>query len=122
MPALTASATMPAAESHVSPMRADKPRILVVDDERLNLKTLHELLRDEYTVMVALSGDQGLRAVVAGQPELILLDIGMPGMDGYDDACARKHGAMPRPSSRSPAGGRTRIAAVRAPPVSTSIW
>ena len=61
-----------------------KPRILIVDDERFNLNTLHGLLKDDYKIMVATSGEQALKAVVTGRPDLILLDINMPGMDGYE--------------------------------------
>lgn len=67
---------------------ADKPRILIVDDERFNLNTLHGLLKDDYKIMVATGGDQALKAAVTGRPDLILLDINMPEMDGYE-VCRR---------------------------------
>lgn len=66
----------------------DKPRILVVDDQRLNLSILHGLLKDDHQVMVATSGEQGLKAAATGRPDLILLDINMPGIDGYE-VCVR---------------------------------
>jgi diguanylate cyclase (GGDEF)-like protein len=66
----------------------EKPRILVVDDQRLNLSMLHGLLKDDFQVMVAASGEQGLKAALTGRPDLILLDINMPGMDGYE-VCQR---------------------------------
>lgn len=66
----------------------EKPRVLVVDDQRLNLNILHGLLKDDYQVMVAISGEQGLKAAATGRPDLILLDINMPGMDGYE-VCQR---------------------------------
>ena len=59
-----------------------KPKVLVVDDERMNLNALHGLLRDQYQVMAAISGEQALKAALSGQPDLILLDINMPEMDG----------------------------------------
>ncbi len=69
--------------------RDDKPRILLVDDERLNLNLLVELLKDEYRIAVAKTGEQALqRAFSDQQPDLILLDIIMPGMDGYQ-VCER---------------------------------
>jgi diguanylate cyclase (GGDEF)-like protein len=68
--------------------RADKPKILVIDDERFNLNTLNGLLRDDYRIMVATTAEVGLKAAVTGRPDLILLDITMPGMDGYE-ACLR---------------------------------
>ncbi len=63
-------------------------KILVVDDERYNINVLNDLLKHEYKVMVAKSGEQALKAAQAGQPDLILLDIIMPDMDGYE-VCRR---------------------------------
>ena len=66
-------------------MASDQGTILVVDDERLNINLLVELLGDRYTVLVAKSGEQALaRARGNPVPELILLDIMMPEMDGYE--------------------------------------
>jgi diguanylate cyclase (GGDEF)-like protein len=62
----------------------NRPRILIVDDERFNLNMLNGLLNQEYKIMVATSGEQALMAVSKGRPDLVLLDINMPGMDGYD--------------------------------------
>ena len=45
------------AAATVSPAPADKPRILIVDDERFNLNTLHGLLKDDYKIMVAMGGE-----------------------------------------------------------------
>lgn len=66
----------------------ERPRVLVVDDERLNLNILYGLLKDDYQVMVATSGEQGLKAATKCRPDLILLDISMPDMDGYE-VCQR---------------------------------
>jgi response regulator RpfG family c-di-GMP phosphodiesterase len=62
-----------------------KPHILIVDDERFNIKTLTELLREDYKIMAAKTGEQALKTV-RGEilPDLILLDIMMPGIDGYE--------------------------------------
>jgi diguanylate cyclase (GGDEF)-like protein len=62
----------------------DRPRILAIDDERLNLNVLHGLLKDECKVMVAVDGDQGIKAAQTHLPDLILLDITMPGKNGYE--------------------------------------
>ncbi|MCP4699438.1 MAG: response regulator [Gammaproteobacteria bacterium] len=70
-------------------MNNTKRKILVVDDERLNINILGELLKSEYRVIVATSGEQALkRAVSDAPPDLILLDIMMPEMDGYE-VCRR---------------------------------
>jgi sigma-B regulation protein RsbU (phosphoserine phosphatase) len=63
-------------------------RILVVDDAKVNVDVLVRALKDEYKLSVALDGDSALRIVKATPPDLILLDIVMPGMDGYE-VCAR---------------------------------
>lgn len=63
-----------------------KPTILVVDDTEANIDILVEALGYEYEVSVAMDGKSALEAVEADLPDLILLDIMMPGMDGYE-AC-----------------------------------
>ena len=63
---------------------AGHPVILVVDDSAENIHVLSELLRPEYRVLAAISGEACLRAAVGAiKPDLILLDVMMPGMDGY---------------------------------------
>ena len=58
-------------------------RILVVDDEMPILRLLRRILiASGYEVLVASSGKQGLNAARQEQPDLILLDLSMPGMDG----------------------------------------
>ncbi|MEO5369021.1 MAG: response regulator [Magnetococcus sp. DMHC-1] len=58
--------------------------ILIVDDEKYNINILKELLDKTYDVMVAMNGEQAIkRANVSPPPDLILLDIMMPGMDGF---------------------------------------
>jgi len=64
-------------------------RILIVDDERYNIKVLTDLLREDYKIMAAKTGEQALNAAQgANPPDLILLDIMMPGLDGYE-VCKR---------------------------------
>ena len=48
---------------------SDKPRILIVDDERFNLNTLHGLLKEDHKIMVAMGGEQALKAAIAGRPD-----------------------------------------------------
>jgi len=63
-------------------------RVLIVDDVKANADILVEALRADYKLSVALSGDAALRAVAKSPPDLILLDIVMPGIDGYE-VCRR---------------------------------
>lgn len=66
-----------------------KSCILIVDDERQNIKVLSEFLRDTYKIMAAKDGEQALKAIRGSiVPDLILLDILMPGIDGYE-VCKR---------------------------------
>lgn len=67
---------------------SDKPIILIVDDERFNITTLNSLLNENYKIMVAPNGEQALSSVQKQLPDLILLDVKMPGIDGYE-VCKR---------------------------------
>jgi sigma-B regulation protein RsbU (phosphoserine phosphatase) len=70
-------------------MAEEQQKILVVDDERLNINVLVDLLKPDYKMMAAKNGEQALKAVkIANPPDLILLDIMMPEMDGYE-VCRR---------------------------------
>ena len=67
----------------------DKQRILIVDDTPANIHVLMETLQDDYVITVATNGEKALKMVNGDQrPDLILLDIMMPGMDGYE-VCQR---------------------------------
>ena len=59
-------------------------RVLIVDDAKTNIDILVEALRDEYKLSVALDGAAALRSVEKSVPDLVLLDIVMPGIDGYE--------------------------------------
>lgn len=61
-----------------------KPLILIVDDAPSNVQVLAHILSDRCKVSFALSGEQALDFVARTPPELILLDVQMPGMDGYE--------------------------------------
>jgi len=65
-----------------------KDRILIVDDCPINVRILHELLCDEYELESASSGEECLDKLRSFAPEMILLDIMMPGISGYD-VCQR---------------------------------
>jgi sigma-B regulation protein RsbU (phosphoserine phosphatase) len=63
-------------------------RILIVDDIKANVDILVNALRDEYKLSVALDGSAALRSIEKTAPDLVLLDIVMPGLDGYE-VCRR---------------------------------
>ena len=63
-------------------------RILIVDDIKANVDILVNALRDDYKLSVALDGSAALRSVEKTPPDLVLLDIVMPGLDGYE-VCRR---------------------------------
>src|SRR5205085_6500576 len=69
--------------------RPERPTVLVVDDTPDNLVLMSGLLKDEFRVKVANSGERALKiAISESPPDLILLDIMMPEMDGYE-VCKR---------------------------------
>ncbi|MGD2269970.1 MAG: response regulator [Desulfobacterales bacterium] len=62
-----------------------KPKILIVDDDPLNVKLMAaKLPKDRYETLKAYNGQQALEKVKRAAPDIILLDIMMPGMDGYE--------------------------------------
>ena len=63
-------------------------RVLLVDDAKTNLDILVEGLRGEYKLSLALGGEMALAVAARTTPDLVLLDIMMPGMDGYE-VCRR---------------------------------
>lgn len=65
-----------------------RARLLIVDDEPINIRMLDAMLRDDYDISAAAGGEQALNRASTTPPDLILLDIQMPGMDGYE-VCRR---------------------------------
>jgi signal transduction histidine kinase len=65
---------------------APRARVLVVDDDDHNLLAIRTVLEDLADVEVASSGDEALRHLLRGEFAVILLDVYMPGMDGYETA------------------------------------
>lgn len=64
-----------------------RPRLLVVDDQPANVQALHRVFGADHQVLMATSGEQALRLCAEQPPDLVLLDVRMPGLDGYQ-VCA----------------------------------
>ena len=62
--------------------------VLVVDDAPANIQVLAGILKGRYRVRVATSGEKALAVVQKARPDLVLLDVIMPGIDGYQ-VCER---------------------------------
>ncbi|MFA7268573.1 MAG: response regulator [Sterolibacterium sp.] len=83
------AATPPVAPADPRPQEADpaRPTILVVDDAPANLHLLLHMFKDTYRVRIAQSGEKALEICQSNNPpDLVLLDIMMPGMDGFEVA------------------------------------
>jgi signal transduction histidine kinase len=75
-------------EEMKEPMKEPRPILLVVDDVETNIDLLLETLSEDYVVRVATDGAGALDSVKKSRPDLILLDVMMPGMDGFE-VCRR---------------------------------
>lgn len=69
---------------HEQTPESDRPRILIVDDEVFNLQYLSELLIGDYAISSAKCGTKALQLAQTLLPDLIILDVVMPDMDGYE--------------------------------------
>ena len=63
-------------------------RVLVVDDHALNLEIVRAFLKSDYELASAASGEQALEIAATFAPDIVLLDVMMPGLDGYE-VCRR---------------------------------
>jgi diguanylate cyclase (GGDEF)-like protein len=61
-----------------------KPRLLVVDDQPINIQVMYRCFAGDYQVFMATSGEQALNICKSNPPDLILLDVVMPGLDGFE--------------------------------------
>lgn len=62
----------------------NRPKILLVDDQPANIRLLNELFREDCDVFMATSGQQAIDVCVSECPDLVLMDIVMPEMDGLE--------------------------------------
>ncbi|MCL2168954.1 MAG: response regulator [Defluviitaleaceae bacterium] len=62
----------------------ERKTVLLIDDMDSFLLVLEEMLKDEYDVLVSLDGEDGLETAKVTMPDLVILDIMMPGMSGYE--------------------------------------
>ncbi len=64
------------------------PRLLVVDDQPVNIQALYQAFSADHQVLMATSGEQALKLAAGQRPDLLLLDVVMPGLDGHE-VCRR---------------------------------
>jgi signal transduction histidine kinase len=72
----------------MTPSTPRKPKLLVVDDQAFNIQILYQIFKGDYEVFMATSGAQALALCADQSPDLILLDVVMPDMDGHE-VCRR---------------------------------
>jgi signal transduction histidine kinase len=85
-PSEAESAAAARANENAKAREDSRARVLVVDDDEHNLLAIRTLIEDLAEVEVARSGDEALRHLLKGEFAVILLDVYMPGMDGYETA------------------------------------
>src|SRR6188474_1792797 len=73
-------------DEQIGMLDSDRPRVLLVDDDERNLLAVANVLDDLGEVVLARSGEEALRHLLKGEFAVILLDVYMPGMDGYETA------------------------------------
>lgn len=69
-------------------MEEHRYTLLIVDDTETNIRLLEKMLEESYRIRSALSGEEALRNIETIRPDLVLLDVMMPDMDGYE-VCRR---------------------------------
>ncbi len=76
--------------------RVNRPKLLVVDDQAVNIHVIHELFRNEYEVFMATNGEQAVSLCQDVLPDLILLDVVMKDMNGHEVCRLLKADALTR--------------------------
>ncbi len=59
-------------------------KVLIIEDNQLLRELIHKKVKEKYTVVLAVDGETGLEAIKREKPDLVLLDILLPGMSGFD--------------------------------------
>ncbi len=67
-------------------LEVDLKTILIVEDSELNIDLLVQILEDDYTLVIARDGAEGIASVEKDNPDLVLMDISLPVMDGLEAA------------------------------------
>lgn len=67
----------------VPPSHTARPKLLVVDDQSVSIQVMRQIFADQYQLSLARNGPQAIAMCKSNPPDLVLLDIVMPGMDGY---------------------------------------
>ncbi len=62
----------------------NKPKIMIVDDDPTNIEIVTEILEDSYEIKSVFSGEEALEEIYSFKPDIVLLDIMMPEIDGYE--------------------------------------
>ena len=70
-----------------------KPKVMLIDDDTINTKAVKNMLQEQFHVIVAHSGKEAFALLKESKPDLILLDVYMPEMDGHEVICALKEDA-----------------------------
>ncbi len=74
-----------------------KPSILIIEDNEQNMYMLTYLLeKSNYKVIIAYNGIDGLKLAHENHPEIILIDIQLPDMDGYEICAKLRHNGLPK--------------------------
>jgi len=73
-----------------------KHKILAIDDAPLVLRALNEVLKGHFDVIIAKSGEAGIESAKKNKPDLILLDLVMPGLSGFETLVLLKGGSETR--------------------------
>ncbi|MFS2114583.1 diguanylate cyclase domain-containing protein [Herbaspirillum frisingense] len=72
----------------LSSLRGSRARVLLCDDQPINIRLANALLKGDYDIFMATSGMQAIEQCEKVQPDLILMDVNMPGLNGYE-TCER---------------------------------